>query len=272
MVDLPEPIYLGKSVNSVTYYFLANKEGIRRFIKYVRYPMWCGCVHLVDSFSPQACPEDILKEVHDFVAGRLAVEVIPKARGRAERVIKTEVPIEKEGSSNVILNTSSVGTSSGTKSTSPSAETESNKVRDSHGNGISSSTKSRRKSKDKEPGGPAGSLVSSSYSGPGPGDIREPLSDGIGRTEQLSELARTSKSVVSKPRLGRKLTDGILDSSGNGNGSDAGSTSTDFPKQVQGPIDGNGSGLKQSGEILEVKQKRKRRTKAEMIEARLKEE
>jgi hypothetical protein len=265
MVDLPEPIYLGKSVNSVTYYFLANKEGIRRFIKYVRYPMWCGCVHLVDSFSPQECPAEIVKEVHDFVAGRLAVEVVPKTRGRAERVIKTEVSLEKEGSNNVILNPSSVGTTTSAKSTSASAETESNKVSNSHGNGISAPTKGRRGPKGKEPGN---RISVDSNLGSGPGVVRGSLSNESGRTEQLSELARAPESVVSKPRLGRKLADGVLDSTGNGNGSDARSTSSNTTTPVPSPVDGNGSGLNPT----EVKQKRKRRTKAEMIAAGLKEE
>ena len=78
-------LYLGKDISSDAYFFLANKAGIGRFIKYVRYPHWCGTKNLVDFLDFGEAPKAVVDEVDLFVNGKIEFEVIPKVRGRKEK-------------------------------------------------------------------------------------------------------------------------------------------------------------------------------------------
>ncbi len=100
------PTYLGKDLKSDAYFFLAEKQGINRFIKFVRYPMWVGAKHLVDFLDKSSPPGGMLEEVAMFVNGELEFEVVPKSRGKPQSVNRIVVPIlsnnlAKEGEDNV---------------------------------------------------------------------------------------------------------------------------------------------------------------------------
>lgn len=81
--------FLGKDRNSEAYYFYGAKDGIGRFLKFVKYPMWCGVEH-IGNFIDIRCdlPEQIMAEILDFVNGRVRYEIEPKRRGRQEKVVK----------------------------------------------------------------------------------------------------------------------------------------------------------------------------------------
>lgn len=90
--NLAQPLYLGKGVGTSSYFFLANKSGIGRFIKFVKYPFWCGHKDLPDELVLNSTlPESVLNEVTLFINGLVEFEITPKRQGRAESVSRKEV-------------------------------------------------------------------------------------------------------------------------------------------------------------------------------------
>lgn len=111
------PFYLGKGTDKKddSYYFVGTKDGEGRFLKYTRYPFWAGPSNMPPSFTFVDVPESVRKEVEAFAAGKLLIDVIPKSRGKSEKVIKTEaVPLsvlnpEKDEIPNVaIINSNTI--------------------------------------------------------------------------------------------------------------------------------------------------------------------
>lgn len=87
-----EPKYLGCRVGQEEYYFFSMKDGKGRFLKYVAYPLWCRSSDVSDVLDiSKPVADDILEEVHSFILGKLQIEVIPKKRGRSEKIIKTNL-------------------------------------------------------------------------------------------------------------------------------------------------------------------------------------
>jgi hypothetical protein len=98
-----EPKYLGCKVGHEEYYFLSVKEGKGRFLKYVAYPMWCrssDVSDLLDISKPVA--DEVIAEVYSFILGNLKIEVLPKKRGRSEKVIKTNLNLGTNNNDNNI--------------------------------------------------------------------------------------------------------------------------------------------------------------------------
>lgn len=91
------PICLGKDPVEEHWYFYGEKGGVGRFIRYyvwkeVKYPQWARADQLPGILDiTKTPPPEVLEEVEKFSKGLLSYEVIPKTRGRAERVIKSEV-------------------------------------------------------------------------------------------------------------------------------------------------------------------------------------
>lgn len=86
-------LYLGKDRDKDVYYFFANKNGIGRFLRYQAYPIWCRSSDIGDFISLNSpLPDQIFNDILLFVNGRISYEVQPKRRGRAEKIIKHEIP------------------------------------------------------------------------------------------------------------------------------------------------------------------------------------
>lgn len=89
-----EPKYLGCRIDQREYYFFSLKDGRGRFIKYVAYPLWCKASDVADVLDISEKPTDeIVEEVKSFIQGKLQIEVIPKKRGRSEKIIKTNLGV-----------------------------------------------------------------------------------------------------------------------------------------------------------------------------------
>jgi hypothetical protein len=97
------PIYLGKHPTENHWFFFANKEGAGRFVRYfthgnVAYPSWVRAdqvpsILVIDQLPPQ----EISEEVEQFLKGSITYEIVPRVRGRAERVIRTyNTPVDGE--------------------------------------------------------------------------------------------------------------------------------------------------------------------------------
>jgi hypothetical protein len=85
-------LYLGKDRVNGAYYFLGDKDGVGRFIKYLVYPMWCTG-NMVGNFLDIGAdvPADVLAELMLFVNGKVEYELLPATRGRAETVVRTDI-------------------------------------------------------------------------------------------------------------------------------------------------------------------------------------
>ena len=85
-------LYLGRDRVNGAYYFLGDKEGVGRFIKYLVYPMWCTG-SMVGNFLDLGAevPTEILEELMLFVNHQVDYELLPAKRGRAEAVVRTEL-------------------------------------------------------------------------------------------------------------------------------------------------------------------------------------
>ena len=89
-------LYLGKDRDKSAYYFFGYKEKTGRFLKYVAYPMWCASSDIGNFIDLSAeLPEEIMADVLLFVNGRVRYEIQPKRRGRAEKIIRHEIPREE---------------------------------------------------------------------------------------------------------------------------------------------------------------------------------
>jgi hypothetical protein len=113
-------LYLGRDRDNGSYYFFGNKNGIGRFLKYTTYPMWCGSSHIGNFIDLTAqLPLEIMTEVLLFVNGKTEYEIQPKRQGRAEKIIRRELPNNNIAEATLPEKTSSAPAGPSTKSTEP---------------------------------------------------------------------------------------------------------------------------------------------------------
>jgi len=260
------PFYLGKGTDKKddSYYFVGTKDGEGRFLKYTRYPFWAGPSNIPPSFAFVDAPESVVKEVEAFAAGKLLIEVIPKSRGRSEKVIKTEaVPLivltqEKDENLNVTNINSSTGTclvkdSAGKIRTRSKVKTEiSSESKNDCNSTINRIPPSSESSRITETTGGGPNLRESAGS---ISTVRRLSSDGDGSSIRSSKSESDAGSSAPKSRKRRVSGIGILVQGGNDSGSNPLPPSDDKP--IHSVIDGSLN-----------KPKRHRRTKAEMLLAR----
>ncbi len=268
------PVYLGKSTSVASgkykgldsYFFYAIKDGRGRFVKYSNYPYWAAASNLPDFLVLEDAPEIVVNEVKSFVEGRVSFEVVPKTRGRSEKVLRKEVSYNQEnGVNNVTINidrsqsntlTDTTSTISGSFLLKPLKQETTDF---SAGHGVSSPPKSNKDSniKAKRNLSKTGT-ESQSSSLPG---LSSDGHAGISRGYEGTGLGQCK--TTSEPRTRRVPGEGIL---GNGGGDPGGvhglPTSNESSNSV---IDG-------SGVSRVLKSKRVRRTNAELASGRSLEE
>lgn len=94
-MDYSTPFYLGRNDTEGSFYFFASKQGVGRILKYIKYPFWCSGkdIDIGLTLGDEQPPEEVISEVQLFVLGKLEFSLIPKRRGKAESVVRTEVSI-----------------------------------------------------------------------------------------------------------------------------------------------------------------------------------
>ncbi len=111
------PILLGKHPELDHWFFFGEKGGVGRFIRYYvckndQYAQWASAEQLPGILDITSRPSiDIIKEVDRFSKGFVSYEIIPKTRGRSERVIRTEHsgnPLENKTNEHVLSNSTNV--------------------------------------------------------------------------------------------------------------------------------------------------------------------
>lgn len=94
IITIKPPIYLGVDSDGDTkiWCFIAVKEGVGRFVRYIKYPMWSKGSDMPDMFNIRTPPpEDVLNDVELFIEGKATFHELPPKQGRKRRVIKTLV-------------------------------------------------------------------------------------------------------------------------------------------------------------------------------------
>ena len=95
-------MYIGKHMSEPIYYFLSQKDGVGRFIRFAfspAYPFWIGGVntgisHTVpDRLSTEICPLEVWTEVKLFVLGKVHYEFKPSKRGKKATITRTEIQV-----------------------------------------------------------------------------------------------------------------------------------------------------------------------------------
>lgn len=263
------PLYIGKSSTPGSskskardsYYFYGSKDGVGRFIKYSNYPFWDMGSKLPDFLVLEEAPESVVNDVRAFVEGKVEFTLVPKTKGKHEKVLRKEVSYNQEyGVNNAASITSNTAQSppSGTSGTRPTTgpdsgqsrtETTTSKVEEHR---LPPSTQDRENSERKgsgslrsDSGSPdhlvRGTNTGSASGGELPGSVRN-----AGSPEPTSEL----------PGPGQQSGGGILDDSGNGERMQH--VRTPVSESPRSTLDGSHS----------VKQKRVRRTKEELASGR----
>ncbi len=272
-MQIKTPFYLGKDPKSDTYFFFAEKQGVGRFIKYVRYPFW-DASPFVTSFVLAKPPDSILEEVELFANGQVAYQVTPKQGRKKEVVVRIETPNptleEVDGEADV--NKSNNPSSSGQK---PKL---SRKPKSSRSEESEVSRLSRKGSQVKAVETTQDSPSTSTQSGrsgssEGSGNGHQTGADsGFGDVRGLpgNELARDGGHLPpTKPSTRRVSVGRVVGTSGEEQRSLPDSPAGSSGERDRGSdVDGTGrSGVGTSGEPG-LKPRRKRRTKLEMQKVR----
>lgn len=263
------PLYIGKSSTPGSskskardsYYFYGSKDGVGRFIKYSNYPFWDMGSKLPDFLVLEEVPESVVNDVRAFVEGKVEFTLMPKTKGKHEKVLRKEVSYNQEyGVNNAASITGNTAQSppsgtSGTRQTTGAhagqsrTETSTGEVKEHR---LPPSTQDREDSQGKgsrlvrsDSGNPdrfvRGTDAGSASGGELPGSVRN-----AGSSEPTSEL----------PGSGQQSGGGILDDSGNGERMQH--VLATFSKPSRSTLDGHAP----------VKQKRVRRTKEELASGR----
>jgi hypothetical protein len=254
------PCYVGKDPKSDSYFFISQKEGFGRFIKYTRYPFWCGSSAVSDFLALVEAPEDVVLAVQNFVADRLAIEIVPKVRGRPERIFMTVLPeksgLEKDGVNNVAedkkppgRSESTIGDSGngGRKTAAEVSQKERKKHTNGKGNSLSQKATSQRADREEEP-----RRIFKTSSGTGPSGLRRLPGDGCDIKHNVT--SEPPSNAFEGSGRGLESESGVLGTQG---GSAGGYIDTaGLLRTTSSTLDGS------------VKPKRKRRTKLEMEAAR----
>jgi hypothetical protein len=84
-------LYLGKDRVNGAFYFLGDKDGVGRFLKFLTYPMWCTS-NMIGNFLDIGAevPTEVLAEIMLFINGVVNYELLPAKQGRAETVVRTD--------------------------------------------------------------------------------------------------------------------------------------------------------------------------------------
>lgn len=92
-MNINPPVYLGVSVEkdeTPTWCFIAIKDGVGRFVRYINYPLWSRGSDMPDKLNIKTQPPvNILEDVSLFIEGKIAFHELPPKRGRRRRVIRT---------------------------------------------------------------------------------------------------------------------------------------------------------------------------------------
>ena len=267
------PLYIGKSSTPGSskskardsYYFYGSKDGVGRFIKYSNYPFWEMGSKLPDFLVMEDAPEFVVADVRAFVEGRVEFTLVPKTKGKHEKVLRKEVSYNQEyGVNNAASNacntpTIDAGRLPGTRTTDcpdpdqSNTETSTRKVEEHR---LPPTTQDRKNSEREGSGsvrsdsGHPNRLVRGTDAGSEPGRELSGSVRNAGSPEPTPEL----------PRSGQQSGGGILDDSGNGERLQHGPTA--IGESQLGTLDGHAP----------VKQKRVRRTKEELASGRSLEE
>lgn len=264
------PLYIGKSSTpgsskskaKDSYYFYGCKDGMGRFIKHSNYPFWDMGSKLPDFLVLEEPPDNVIQDVKAFVEGRVEFTLIPKTKGKHEKVLRKEVSFKQEygvnenasisnESGRVPTGTSTDGTEKPTYQRLPE-ETCKTGNSESQGNRLPSQTQDRP-----NPGGEGEwKLPTSGRDQPDPVRRLRTGPDTGGKLPGSTGVAGDSTGDSSVSGTRRESEPGVLDNSGNGTRPSNGQSA------IHGSIDSTFDGS------APVKQKRVRRTKEELASGR----
>lgn len=255
------PLFLGKAVDEDGFFFLGHKDGVNAFIKYSTTRdsvFWCYSTSLPDFLDSSEVPESVLNKVVNFVGGPSEITTLVVSLKKAKRVSANPSQQEVHGETHV---------QSGISRQQPTQEQSERKTASS----TTSGTGERRSEKSRVSWSQERSSENLPVQGTEEGRSKGEEGTGGGFETNPSDGDRDFRAVAGggRSRIGPDLTSDesdarrVLGTRVLGSGG-AGEPEVHERSPDGGPSDNRSDGDDGPG----IKKRRKRRTKAEMEEAR----